>query len=82
MTSPALVLKDFDLQIDADDGRRYPVAVLSSPAGAARDSMTFPFDSGALVAHLTSLEQVLRSPAQGGVDTVQEFGTALFDALM
>jgi|GEM_PF-862012 len=82
MPSPALVLRDFDLQIDVGDGRRYPIAVLSSPAGAARGSMTFPFDSGALTAYLTSLEQALRSPAQGGADTVQEFGAALFGALM
>lgn len=82
MPSSTLRLRDFDLQIDVGDGRRYAVAVLSSPAGAARGSMTFPFDAATFAAYLAGLEQALRKPTNGGVDVAQEFGAAIFDALM
>ena len=82
MPSSTLRLRDFDLQIDVGDGRRYAVAVLSSPAGAARGNMTFPFDAATFAAYLAGLEQALRKPTNGGVDVAQEFGAAIFDALM
>ena len=81
MTS--LTLHDFELQIDAGDGTSYGVAVLRSPAGAARGVMTFPFDSEALAAQLAGLEQTLHDGStDGDVELVQHFGAALFDALL
>jgi ABC-type branched-subunit amino acid transport system substrate-binding protein/CHAT domain-containing protein len=80
---------DFELEIDEGRGREYPVAVLRSPAGDARATMHFPFDELALDLRLTKLQNaLLRS---GGVhrrvpseeeQAVQEFGQALFDALL
>ncbi|MFZ1769587.1 MAG: hypothetical protein WAU00_10340, partial [Caldilinea sp.] len=81
MTS--LTLHDFELEIDAGDGTRYPVAVLHSPAGAARGVMAFPFSREALDAELAAIEQALldgASPDDG--ERVQRFGAALFDALI
>ena len=81
MTS--LTLHDFELQIDAGDGSSYGVAVLRSPAGAARGVMTFPFDRDALASQLAGLEQTLHDGAtDGDVAMVQRFGAALFDALI
>jgi tetratricopeptide (TPR) repeat protein len=79
----ALTLHDFELQIDPGDGVRYAVAVLRSPAGAARGVMTFPFDRGALDAQLAGLEQaLLDSSTVGDGELVQHFGSVLFDALI
>jgi tetratricopeptide (TPR) repeat protein len=79
----ALTLHDFELQIDPGDGTRYAVAVLRSPAGAARGVMTFPFDRGELDAQLAGLEQALLDGSpEGDVGLVQRFGAILFDALI
>ncbi len=79
----ALTLHDFELEIDAGDGTSYAVAVLRSPAGAARGVMTFPFDRDALTAQLSGLEQALHDGStDGDVALVQHFGAALFDALI
>jgi hypothetical protein len=79
---------DFELEIDLGRGREYPVAVVRSPAGEARDTMRFPFDELALESRLKDLQiALLRS---GGVrrqvlspeeQTVQDFGKDLFNAL-
>lgn len=79
----ALTLHDFELQIDPGDGTRYAVAVLRSPAGAARGVMTFPFDRSQLDAQLAGLEQaLLDSSTAGDGELVQHFGAILFDALI
>jgi outer membrane protein assembly factor BamD (BamD/ComL family) len=80
---------DFELEIGEGRGREYPVAVLRSPAGEARATMRFPFDELALDLHLGRLQiALLRS---GGTHrrvpseeerAVQDFGQALFDALL
>jgi tetratricopeptide (TPR) repeat protein len=78
----SLSLQDFELEIDAGDGSAYPVAVLHSPAGAARGTMTFPFDRVTLDAQLAGLEQALGDGTTDGDSAlVQHFGAALFDAL-
>ncbi len=79
----ALTLHDFELEIDAGDGSAYPVAVLHSPAGAARGVMHFPFSRAELDAQLAGLEQALldgASPEDAAL--AQRFGAALFDALI
>ena len=78
-----LTLHDFEVQIEAGDGTSYAVAVLRSPAGAARGVMTFPFDREALAGQLAGIEQtLLDGSTDGDVALVQHFGAALFDALM
>ena len=50
---------DFELEIDLGTGREYPVAVVRSPAGEAREIMRFPFDELALQNHLLKLQNAL-----------------------
>ncbi len=80
---------DFELEIGPGSGREYPVAVIRSPAGEARETMRFPFDELALENRLKDLQigllrsggkhrQMLSSEEQ----TVQDFGRALLDALL
>lgn len=79
----ALTLHDFEVEIDAGDGTSYAVAVLRSPAGAARSIMTFPFDRDTLAAQLSGLEQALHDgETDGDIALVQHFGAALFNALI
>jgi hypothetical protein len=80
---------DFGLEIDLGTGREYPVSVVRSPAGEARATMIFPYDTLALRNRLQALEiALLRSgrPSRrtGPPDTteVREFGKALFTALL
>lgn len=78
----ALTLHDFELEIDAGDGAAYPIAVLRSPAGAARGVMHFPFTRAELDAHLARLEAALLDGASvGDTALAQDFGGALFAAL-
>jgi hypothetical protein len=80
---------DFELEIGPGAGREYPVAVLRSPGGEARETMYFPFDELELQSRLKDLQiALLRS---GGKrrrvlapeeQTVQDFGRALFEALL
>jgi hypothetical protein len=79
---------DFEVEIGEGIGREYPVAVIRSPAGEARDMMTFPFDQLALEAHLKDIKiALLQSGGKRRVILTQEeqaihdFGRALFDAL-
>ena len=83
-----LAYLDFDLEIGPGQGREYPVAVLRSPAGEAREVMRFPFDELQLDSRLKDLQiallrsggrrrQILSSEEQA----VQAFGRALFNAL-
>lgn len=79
----ALTLHDFELEIDVGNSNAYPIAVLRSPAGAARGIMRFPFTRAELDAHLAGLEQALLDGASTGDTTLaQDFGGALFDALI
>jgi hypothetical protein len=79
---------DFELEIGLGSGREYPVAVVNSPAGEARETMRFPFDDLALQNHLLALENALlrsgvrrRKVLTPEQQAVQDFGQALFDAL-
>jgi len=79
---------DFELEIGLGTGREYPVAVVRSPAGEARETMRFPFDELALESRLKGLQiALLRSGGQRRKmplpeeQAVQDFGRALFDAL-
>ena len=77
-----LTLHDFELEIDASEGAAYPIAVLRSPAGAARGVMHFPFTRAELDAHLARLEEALLDGASvGDTALAQDFGGALFAAL-
>jgi len=79
---------DFELEIGIGKKHGYPVAVLRSPAGEARETLRFPFDKSKLQRHLDDLKMALlssgeeldplRSTEQSGV---KEFGQALFNAL-
>jgi hypothetical protein len=84
-----LAYLDFELEIGPGSGREYPVAVIRSPAGEARETMRFPFDELALENRLKDLQigllrsggkrrQMLSSEQQA----VQDFGRALLDALL
>ena len=79
---------DFELEIGLGSDLRYPVTVLSSPAGEAEDTMTWPFDSLALESYLDKLEIALLQ--SGGIrrrvpsaqqQAVEDFGRILFDTL-
>ena len=83
---------DFELEIGSGSGREYPVTVLRSPEGEAHATMRFPFDTLQLEKCLTDLENALLRSG-GWKDTrrrvlppqekaVQEFGQALFDAVL
>jgi tetratricopeptide (TPR) repeat protein len=79
---------DFDLEIGLGSGRKYPISVVHSPAGEAREIMRFPFSELMLENRLQALQiTLLRS---GGnrrhvlsleEQAVQDFGRDLFAAL-
>jgi len=80
---------DFEIEISPGAGREYPVAIVRSPAGEARETMKFPFDELALKDRLQNLQIALlrsggkrRSFLSPEERTVQEFGQKLFDALL
>jgi len=50
---------DFELEIGVKDGREYPVAVLRSPAGEARERVEFPFSELELENRLQALQIAL-----------------------
>jgi formylglycine-generating enzyme required for sulfatase activity len=79
---------DFELEIGEGKGLEYPVAVLRSPAGEARETMRFPLDELALQNRLLALENALlrsgskrRQLLTPEQKTVRDFGQELFDAL-
>ncbi len=79
---------DFEVEIGSGSGRTYPVAVIHSAAGEARETMHFPFDELALENRLLALENALlrsggrhRQIPSAEEQIVQNFGHALFDAL-
>ena len=80
---------DFEIEIGLGHGREYPLAVIRSPGGEAREQMIFPFDELALASRLKDLEIALlrsggkrRTTPSTEESTVQEFGQKLFDALL
>ncbi len=80
---------DFELEIGEGRGREYPVAILHSPSGEVRATMRFPFDELALDLRLGRLQIALlrsggkyrRAPSEEE-RAVEDFGQALFDALL
>jgi len=79
---------DFEIEIGIGEGRIYPVAVVRSAAGEAREAMRFPFDELALENQLLALQNALlrsggkhRQILLPEEQTVQKFGRALFNAL-
>jgi len=79
---------DFELAIGSGSGREYPIAVVRSAAGEARETMHFPFDELTLENQLLSLQNALlrsggkrRQILSPGEQKVQNFGRALFEAL-
>ncbi|HQE91713.1 MAG TPA: SUMF1/EgtB/PvdO family nonheme iron enzyme [Anaerolineae bacterium] len=79
---------DFELEIGPGEGQLYPVTVLRSPAGEAREMATFPFGELELENRLQALQIALLRA--GGVrrqilapedQAVQDFGRALFGML-
>jgi WD40 repeat protein len=80
---------DFELEIVPGRGRNYPVTVVRSPAGEARETMRFPYSQAELDTRLESLENALfrasgrrRRIPSTREQPVHEFGSALFKALM
>src|SRR6266550_211960 len=79
---------DFEIEIGSGSGRTYPITVVRSASGEARETMQFPFDELVLENRLKDLQiALLRS---GGryrqvllpeEQAVQGFGRALFKAL-
>ena len=82
---------EFELEIGSGSGREYPVAIIRSPAGETRATMTFPWDEPELENRLQALQTALRLPGSTRdvrrrvlspeEKTVQAFGQSLFDAL-
>lgn len=79
---------DFEIEIGSGSGREYPIAVVRSAAGEARETMHFPFDELTLENQLLSLQNALlrsggkrRQILLPGEQKVQNFGRALFEAL-
>ena len=79
---------DFELEIGLGRARQYPVSVVRSPAGEARETMRFPFDELALENRLKDLQIALlrsggkrRQVLSPEEQAVQGFGRDLFNAL-
>lgn len=79
---------DFDLSIEAEIERKYPVKV-RSPAGEFSGSFSLPFDEAQLKIALDQLQNVLLSPhprtrkiPTSEEKIVQQFGGTLFDILI
>lgn len=79
---------DFELEIGPGEGREYPVTVLRSPAGEAREKATFPFGELELENRLQALqiallraEGIRRQALTPEDQAVQDFGRALFGML-
>lgn len=80
---------DFELEIGVGKGREYPIAVLRSPAGEAREMMYFPYDELALENRLKDVQIALlrsggkrRKILSAEEQTVHNFGRDLFNALI
>jgi CHAT domain/WD domain, G-beta repeat len=80
---------DFEIEIGVvEGGRIYPIRIIRSTSGEAREKMLFPFDELALENHLNKVQiALLRSGGKRRQillpeeESVQTFGRALFNAL-
>ncbi|MHB8595439.1 MAG: CHAT domain-containing protein [Ktedonobacteraceae bacterium] len=79
---------DFEIEIDLGNGREYPISVIRSAGGEARETMHFPFSELELENQLLTLQNVLlrsggkrRKIPSKEEQVVQSFGQALFNAL-
>jgi hypothetical protein len=79
---------NFDLEVGQGTGQEYPVTVIHSYGGEASAIMHFPFDDAGLEDELQRLQSaILRSGSHRRrwlsvqEQTVQDFGSALFNAL-
>jgi len=80
---------DFELEIGPGQRQEYPIAVIRSPAGEAREIMHFPFRDLELENRLKTMRTALlrsggkrRRVPLPEEQSVQNFGRALFDALL
>ena len=86
---PGMKYLNFDLEIGSGKGREYSLKILASPAGEAEGILYFPFDDLVLDNRLKDIRiALLRSTTQrrqaftAEEQSVQDFGKALFDALL
>ncbi|HLB71702.1 MAG TPA: CHAT domain-containing protein [Candidatus Methanoperedens sp.] len=87
--SSELTYDDFEVEIGIGKGREYPIAVLHSAAGEARETMHFPYDELVLENRLKDLKIALlgsggmrRSSLSSEEQMVQSFGSDLFNSLI
>ncbi len=87
--SGSLTYLDFEVDIGFGSGREYPVAVIRSPAGEARETMRWPFDKPTLENYLATLQNALlrsggayRRALSPEEQSVQDFGREMFEALL
>ncbi|GAB4537289.1 MAG: hypothetical protein Kow0063_23820 [Anaerolineae bacterium] len=75
--------RDFEIEIAPRQGDHYPVAVLHSPSGQARQMMQLPPGQAATASQLAALEKALAggSPPDEAAQAAQRFGAQLFQAL-
>ena len=74
--------RDFEIEIAPNQGNRYPVAVLHSPSGQARNMMRLPFDPAALEQQLDALKKTDGAADSWPTQIVKQFGSQLFEALI
>ncbi len=77
---------DFELEINTGSRQKYPVSIIRSPAGEAREMMHFPYDAHSLEKHLLNLQNILQDSWEGRLISqdspmVQDFGWELFNSL-
>lgn len=73
--------RDFELEIGPGQANRYPLAVLHSPSGQARQIMQLPFDRATLTRQLQILENALPGETGDATQLAQRLGAHLFQAL-
>lgn len=80
---------DFELEIGIGSGREYPLALIRSPAGEAREMMHFPYDEVVLKDLLFAMKNGLFCSEKRHCKlisqkdkTIQDFGHSLFSALI
>ncbi len=88
MDKAHLTYLDFEVEIGLGRGREYPVVVIRSPAGEARETMRFPYDELVLENRLLVLQNALlrsggrrRQIPSPEEKAVRDFGRDLFNAL-
>ncbi len=86
---PHMEYLDFELEVRPLGGRQYELVVIKSPAGEARERVTFPLDTLQLNDSLKDVEiallrssKVRRQALTEEEQNVQNFGRHLFDFLL